>query len=199
MQDHDMLPFSPACERNKQVIFEHLRRWLPRQKRVLEIGSGTGQHAVWFHQQHAGWHWQCADQGDYLPGLKARLQQQAPSLPPAKAFCLGRDEWPDAQAEVVFSANTLHILSASLGDLLCQLADRHLPPNGEVIFYGPFAQAGQALATSNARFDEQLRAQGYGGIRSLESISQALGKEWILADQERMPANNQMLRFVRCR
>ena len=192
------LPFSQACENNKRPILEQLRRWLVPGDRVLEVGSGTGQHAEWFANALADVIWQCSDQPDYLPGLQRRLDLAGlDNLPDALVFRIGEDAWPRIQANVVYSANTLHIMSAECGDRFCKMVAQHLPATGQLIIYGPFRIDGQHTADSNRRFDQQLRASGYGGVRDISEIKQALGPEWLLAERVAMPANNQMLRFVR--
>lgn len=199
MPNHQaQLPFSQACENNKQPILLQLQRWLKAGDRVLEIGAGTGQHAEWFAPALPEVHWQCSDRTENLPGLQSRLEYaNRGNLPAAMAFSIGEHPWPPVQVNVVYSANTLHIMSPELGDQMCEMLAQHLPEDGQFIVYGPFRLNGTHTADSNRRFDQQLRASGYGGVRDISEIEQALGEQWTLAERVDMPANNQMLRFIR--
>ena len=106
--------FSPACERNKGPILAVLKEWLPAHAQVLEIGSGSGQHAAFFCQQIPGLTWQTSERQESLLDLQAQLEVLSPTLPPAIALNVTEaGQWPRQGFDAVFSANTCHIMSAA--------------------------------------------------------------------------------------
>jgi len=196
------LPFSPACERNQAPIAAELARLLPRPGegccRVLEIGSGTGQHAVYFQQNLPWLHWQASDVPGNLPDLKARFALEGQgNLASPLPLQLGHDDWPDARFDAVFTANTLHIMPFELAPKLFSGAASVLGAGGLLLVYGPFSEAGQHSADSNRAFDLSLRARdprmGIRDLQSLRSMAQSAGFEQV--DTIAMPANNQLLHF----
>lgn len=191
-----MLPYSDACERNKAPILEVLREAFADRKRVLEIGAGTGQHAVHFARSLPHLVWQPTDRVEYLDGLTARIAAEGPPnvLPPLDLDVL-RQPWPAVTADAVFSANTLHIMSwqaveAMFAGLPCVLA-----ADGVLAIYGPFRYGGGYTASSNAAFDAMLRerdpASGVRDFEAVNALAAAAGLE-LQADYD-MPANNQLL------
>ena len=192
------LPFSDACERNKGPILEHLLPVLTRPARVVEIGAGTGQHAVHFARAMPHLQWQPTDRAEYLAGLGARVARDGP---PNLAMPLELDvtwpRWPVTAADVVYSANTLHIMSWAEVEALMAGAGRLLGARAEgwLILYGPFRYGGRYTSDSNAAFDGMLRDRDpLSGIRELEAVdalARAAGLQ-LHADQ-RLPANNQLL------
>lgn len=194
------LPYSEACERNKGPILEQLQRLLPGPQQVFEVGSGTGQHAEHFARQLPYLHWQCSEQPEHLPGLALRLQQAGLSnLPAPLAFQVGQSQWPATKGsrgfDVVYSANTAHIMSwAEVTQLFAQLGQQ-LQAGAQFLLYGPFKQGGSYTSPSNAEFDLWLKARyPKGGQRNLEDL-QALGTPagLQLTEQLALPANNQLL------
>lgn len=193
------LPFSDACERNKGPILEVLRRFLgDTAGLVLEIGAGTGQHAVHFARHLPQLSWQPSDQGEHLSALTTRVGVEGPCnlLPPIELDVLQR-RWPcdDDSIDAVFSANTLHIMSWQAVNALFARLPRLLPAGGVLAIYGPFSYGGRYTAPSNAAFDAMLRERDpCSGVRDFESVNalaNAAGLE-LLADHA-MPANNQLL------
>jgi SAM-dependent methyltransferase len=190
------LAFSDACERNKGPILEVLRAAFAGVASVLEVGSGTGQHAVWFaaHLPHLAW--QPTEIAPALPGLCARLTAEAPAnVRPAIELNVAAHPWPVAGHDAVFSANTLHIVSwARVGDFF-RGAGQLLPPGGVLCVYGPFRYGGRFTTASNAEFDHWLkRRDRASGVRDFEAVD-ALAAEHrleLLADHP-MPANNQAI------
>jgi len=192
------LPFSAACERNKGPILEHLLPLLTRPARVVEIGACTGQHAVHFARALPHLQWQPTDRAEYLPGLASRVAREGPpNLAPPLELDVTWSRWPVAAAEVLYSANTLHIMSwpevaammAGVGRLLAAGAD------GWLILYGPFRYGGRYTSDSNAAFDGSLRDRDpQSGIRDIEAVD-ALARDAGLQLQadHRLPANNQLL------
>ena len=197
--------FSEACERNKEPILQMLRQWLPPQARVLEVGSGSGQHAVYFSRQLAGLQWQPSDRAEYLADLRERIALEgreglAPGAQLAEPLELDvdrADQWPRGPYEAVFSANTTHIMAAASVPRLLAGAARVLAPDGLLLLYGPFLGGGIPTAASNAAFDAHLRSLNPTmGVRDAGVVMQqalSLGLE-ALADGA-MPANNRILVF----
>ncbi len=192
-------PFAPACERNREPIFAQLQQWLAPDARVLEIGSGTGQHAAWFCTRQSGWHWQCSDVADNLPGIRAWLEElPAGRCPPPQTLDVASGPWPAERYDAVFTANTLHIMGWPQVESLFENLPRVLAPAGQLIVYGPFHVNGQPSSPSNAEFDAWLRqrdpAQGVRDIEAVCALAEAAGLS--LRQDQAMPANNRLLRFA---
>ena len=195
--------FSPACERNKGPILAVLKEWLPARAQVLEIGSGSGQHAAFFCQQIAGLTWQTSERSQNLVELQAQLTDPSLSALAADSHlrqAISLDvsiahQWPSQSFDAVFSANTAHIMSAAAVTHFLAGASRVLRPSGLLLLYGPFHDGGIHTAASNAAFDQHLRSLDPAmGVRdAIELVQQAqnLGLER-LADLP-LPANNRML------
>ena len=191
------LPFADACERNKTPILEVLLPRLPGRGIMLEIGSGTGQHVVFFAPRFPRLGWQPTERGELLAGLNARIRAEgAPNVLPAIELDVG-GVWPDRRFASVFSANTAHIMGwPAVCDMVAGIAPR-LEPGGAFLLYGPFNVGGRPTSESNAEFDRQLRARDPEmGLRDTEALD-ALARRHGLMLRERigMPANNQVLVF----
>ncbi len=191
------LPYSESCERNKAPILEVLQQLLPSSGKILEIGSGTGQHIAYFAPHFPLLQWQPSDRDEYLPGLTARVEQEgSPNiLPPIKLDVL--EQWPDGRFDAAYSANTAHIMG---WDAVCATfagLGAHLAPGGLYCLYGPFNQDGGFTAESNREFDRHLRSSDpHMGLRDLEALeSLAKRSQMLLQEQFSMPANNQILVF----
>ena len=193
------LPFSDACERNKGPILEVLRKWLCQTTGlVLEIGSGTGQHATHFARQLPQLIWQPTDQSEHLAGLTTRVGVEGPcNLLAPLELDVTQQAWPcDTDSlDAVFSANTLHILSWPQVQALFRGVGRCLRPDGLLIVYGPFRYGGQYTSHSNHAFDDVLRSRDpASGIRDFEAVDAlATAQGLSLCDDVGMPANNQTL------
>lgn len=198
------LPFSEACERNKEPILEALRQWLQQGQRVLEVGSGTGQHAVHLCR-HLQVIWQPSDRAINLADLRRRcqLEDQASGqlgwlLAPAELDVL-QPHWPAGPFDAVFSANTAHIMPWSAVPSLLEGSARVLKPSGLLLLYGPFHDGGRHTSASNAAFDQHLRsldpAMGVRDARELSGLAAGCGLQAI--DDLPMPANNRLLVFRR--
>ncbi len=191
-----MLAHSEACERNKEPILAVLREAFADCREVIEIGSGTGQHAVHFATQMPWLHWQPTDCPAELAPLAERVRQQGPpNLRPPLARDVTADAWPVLHADAVFSANTLHIMGWPAVEALFAGLPRVLAPDGVLAVYGPFRYRGDYTTASNAAFDQWLKAQDdASGIRDFEAVddlARRIGLE-LVADHA-MPANNQTL------
>ncbi|MDX1633555.1 MAG: DUF938 domain-containing protein [Marinobacter sp.] len=190
------LPFSQACENNKTPILAALRPRLADPGLVLEIGTGTGQHAVHFAAALPHLQWQPSDQPDALGASAERLRAaELANLRPALTLDVAATPWPIDRADAVFSANTAHIMSWPQVCAMFAGVAALLGPRQPFLLYGPFHQDGRATSASNAGFDQQLRARDPAmGIRDRGDL-EALGDQHGLALMETlaMPANNQLL------
>lgn len=192
--------FSAPADRNKHVILDRLRPLFPGRQQVLEIGSGTGQHAVFFAMQLPALTWQPTELSPGLGELAARCAAQAPANCRSPQALDVRDaDWSLGNYEGVFTANTLHIMNWIAVESLLAGLRQVLRPGGYFCAYGPFRYAGAYTSTSNAAFDQSLRARDPdSGIRDFEAIDELARQQGLLlvADHA-MPANNQMLVWQR--
>jgi cyclopropane fatty-acyl-phospholipid synthase-like methyltransferase len=189
-------PYAEACERNREPLLEVLREVFAGCKSVLEIGSGTGQHAVYFGAHLPHLTWQTGDVPANHPGIRAWLEEaRLPNVLPPLALDVNSDDWPQRQYDAVFSANTLHIVGWREVELMFAGIARVLPRGGVLAIYGPFNYDDRYTADSNARFDEWLKARdAASGIRGFENVD-ALARShgFRLARDFAMPANNRTL------
>lgn len=188
-------PWSEACERNRAPILEVLRGAFAGATEVLEIGSGTGQHAVFFAAALPQLVWQPSDRAEHLAGIAAwRDEAGLPNLRAPLALDVDGD-WPVAECDALFSANTLHIMSWTSVEHFFSGAGRVLLPGGVLAVYGPFSYGGRHTAESNARFDAFLRARDHlSGIRDFDAVcALARGHGFSFVDDHALPANNRVL------
>jgi len=187
---------SEACERNKEPILRILTNALARSRVVLEIGSGTGQHAVHFATHLPHLTWQPSDREEYLPGLRERIAHDGPSnLRPAIELDVHNLPWPVGPVDAIFTANTLHIMEWAAVEDLFRGVGSILGAPGVLCVYGPFRYAGRYTSASNAEFDKFLPARDpQSGIRNFEDVNILAGEQglYLLGDHV-MPANNQLL------
>lgn len=191
-----MKPYAASCDENREPILAVLKQLLPERQAVLEIGSGTGQHAVYFGEQLPHLTWQTSDQLEYHAGIQAWLQDaQLPNVLAPLLLDVRQATWPTLKVDAVFSANTLHIMSWAAVEACFAGVGRLLPANGLFIVYGPFNYAGQFTSRSNERFDQWLKQRDpESGIRNFEDLNELAanaGME-LQADYE-MPVNNRIL------
>ena len=192
-----ILPFSEACERNREPILQALGQVFPSRGQVLEIGSCTGQHLVFFAPSFPELSWQPTDQLEYLEGLSARIRLEgSPNILEAIELDVTK-EWPGQDYDVVYSSNTAHIMSWESVCAMFAGVGNCLLPGGVFCLYGPFNEGGQFTSASNQEFDCGLRARDPAqGIRDLEALeSLAFGQQMKLQQQIRLPANNCLLVF----
>jgi cyclopropane fatty-acyl-phospholipid synthase-like methyltransferase len=193
-------PFAPACERNREPILAVLREQFADRRRVLEIGSGTGQHAVHFAAAMPWLEWQCSDRAESLPGIRAWLDEAGLANTPAPLeLDVARGRWPATRFDAVFSANTLHIMGWAEVEAFFAGMARVLADSANVVVYGPFNYGGAYTSDSNREFDRWLKARDpRSGIRDFEAVD-ALAREIGLqrVDDVAMPANNRCLAWRR--
>jgi hypothetical protein len=187
-------PFSQACENNKQPILEVLKRVLADKINLLEIGSGTGQHAAYFAPRLRHLEWHTSDMPDKHLGIAAWLEEaKVNNLHYPLSFTIGATSaWPLTNADAVYTANTTHIMQPSESQLMMQLVADNLPIGGIFCQYGPYNFQGQYSSESNQSFDQHLRDQGCGGIRDIDELT-LWAKPLVLIETIPMPANNYML------
>lgn len=189
------LPFSQACENNKQPILDVLEKVFSDRQRVLEIGSGTGQHAVFFSEKLPHLIWQCTERAQELPDLQARIRYtQANTLPEAIELDVEQAQWP-VGFDAAFSANTAHIMPWHCVERSFTQLARSLNRGAIYALYGPFNYGGQYTSESNARFDLWLKERAaHQGIRDFERVKAcAESQGFAFIDDIAMPANNRIL------
>ena len=195
-----MLPSSAACERNKDPILEVLRVRFAGCTQVLEIGSGTGQHAVYFARalEHLIWH--PTEQLAYLQDLTERVKLEGPgNLRAPTVLDVGQAVWPVRTVDAVFTANTLHIMSwrevtaafAGIGSVLASA--------GVLCIYGPFRYQGRHTSRSNQEFDRMLQERDpLSGLRDIQEITSLALQHGLALDADHdLPANNRLLVFTK--
>jgi cyclopropane fatty-acyl-phospholipid synthase-like methyltransferase len=187
---------SEAAERNKAPILAILTQAFAPSRRVLEIGSGTGQHAVHFAAHLPHLTWQPTDRTEHLDGLRARIAQEGtPNLLPALELDVRALPWQVEPVDAIFTANTLHIMSWSAVEDLFRGVGAVLLAPAVLCVYGPFRYNGRYTSASNAEFDRYLQARDpHSGIRDFADVNTLSGQQGLrlLADHS-MPANNQLL------
>lgn len=194
------LPHSSAAERNRQPILDQLHGLFPEKGTVLEIGSGSGQHAVFFIRYLKGLHWQPTDRRENLPGLDNRLAAEGNEriLAPLKLDVLA-DQWPEQSYDGAFSANTAHIMHWEAVQAMFEGVSAHLKHGARFCLYGPFKVDGDYTSPSNARFDAGLHRQNPKmGIRDMDDLESLSNSQQMHLEQKiAMPANNFILVFVK--
>ncbi len=207
MSDPADKPFAAACERNRDPILSVLRRRFAGRTRVLEIGSGTGQHAAYFAAALPQLRWQASDRAPQLPGIRRWLDAAAlPNTPPPLALDAACGPWPDprlpdARFDAAFSANTLHIMAWPEVEACFAGLARVLEDDAVIAVYGPFNYGGDYTSASNREFDAWLKARDpRSGIRDFEAVD-ALARAggFALVEDAAMPANNRCLVWMRAR
>lgn len=190
-------PHSQSCDNNKQPILEKLKPLLTPYQNVVEIGSGTGQHAIHFANALPNLTWQTTDLPINHSGIKQWINDSGLSNinPP---LCLDLSKpWPISQCDVIYTANTLHIVSTELVTAFFAAIKHTVSNNGLVIIYGPFNYAGEFTSDSNRQFESWLKGRdSNSGIRDIEWITELAAKANLhLLHDEQMPANNRLLTF----
>lgn len=191
-----MKPYAEACERNRAPIADVLRDAFGGCAAVLEIASGTGQHAVYFGAQLPHLIWQTSELPEHHAGIAAWLADaQLPNVLPPLELDVNAAGWPAQRYDAVFTSNTLHIVGWSAVERMFAGIARALPAGGVLAVYGPFNYGGSFTSASNAQFDAWLKSRdAASGIRDFENVD-ALARSYgfALAQDVAMPANNRTL------
>ncbi len=195
-----MKPYSEACEKNQSAILEVLQSALSRQHHVLEIASGTGQHAVHFGRALPHLTWQTSELPHNHAGIRAWLDEAAlPNVLPPVALDVTDAHWPAGVVDAVFNANTVHIVSEPEVERMFAGIARTLSAGGILCLYGPFNYHKKFTSESNARFDVWLKSRNpESGIRDFEAIDQLAKTHGLrLLQDVAMPSNNRTLVWQR--
>ena len=195
-----MQSFSEAAEKNKNHILPVLQEWLPTQARVLEIGSGSGQHALHMAAEMKSITWQPTERSEGMHDLTKNLSDYGfPNILKPLMLDLSSERWPNVDTNCVYSANVMHIVKENLGANLIRGVGDNLAEGGLLILYGPYKYGGDFTAQSNAEFDAWLKARDpNSGIRDFEWVAGLADQHGLLfKDDLPMPANNQLLIFQR--
>ena len=189
-------PYAPSCDGNKLPILQVLQQHFADRKRVLEIGSGTGQHAVFFAAEFPYLIWQASDQLEYLPGIRAWLTDaNLPNTPSPWSLDVGMKPWPGGSFDAAFTANTIHIMRWQETERMFEGLAAVLVPGAVLVVYGPFNYNGNFTSESNARFDLWLKSQApHQGVRDFEAVNalaESVGLK--LIEDRAMPSNNRCL------
>jgi len=189
-------PFSESSAENREPILSVLREVFANCSEVLEIGSGTGQHAVYFGAELSHLSWQTADLPQHHAGIRMWLNEAAlPNVLAPIALDVNRSDWLERRYDAVFSANTLHIVSWPEVEKLFAGVGTVLQPGGVLAIYGPFNYNGQFTSPSNARFDQWLKDRDpASGVRDFEAVDALARQQNLILQRDiAMPVNNRTL------
>jgi cyclopropane fatty-acyl-phospholipid synthase-like methyltransferase len=191
-----MKPYSESCDQNREPILAVIQPLLRNCRSLLEIGSGTGQHAVYFAERLPHLVWYTSDRIEYHAGIEMWLQEagQANTRAPLE-LDVSTSEWPRRTFDAVFSANTAHIMHRPDVEAMFTGISSVLSSGGQLLLYGPFNYDNRYTSDSNARFDQWLQsrdpASGIKNFEDLDRLAQQAGM--ILQNDFEMPANNRIL------
>lgn len=193
-------PFSESCEQNRDPILSVIQPLLSNCTNVLEIGSGTGQHAVYFAEKMPHLLWQTSDCAEYLPGITLWLDEAGLEISSSPIeLDVSNSVWPTNNVDTIFTANSVHIMSWKNVQDLFNGVGQLLKMNGQFIVYGPFNYDNQYTSESNARFDDWLRSRNNeSSIKNFEDVCQLAEQNgmFLVKDYE-MPANNRILHWIK--
>ncbi|MEO6423117.1 MAG: DUF938 domain-containing protein [Candidatus Nitrotoga sp.] len=195
-----MKSYSESCEQNQAPILEVLKKSFAIQKKVLEIASGTGQHAVYFGRALPYLTWQTSELARNHASILAWLNEtKLPNVLPPVVIDVNNDKWPIDIVDAVFNANTVHIISWPEVERMFAGIARVLSAGGILCLYGPFNYGGKFTSESNARFDVWLKSRNMNsGVRDFEAINTlAEMHDLLLLNDVTMPSNNRILVWQR--
>jgi cyclopropane fatty-acyl-phospholipid synthase-like methyltransferase len=194
-----MKQYSSSCVQNQAPIFKIIKPLLQDKRTVLEVGSGTGQHAVYFAEKMPHLNWQSSDQMQYLSSINAWIDEANLSNTAPAINLDVTQAWPALEFDVIFSANTTHIMSWEMVVDFFQGVGKSLSENGLFILYGPFNYNAQYTSQSNANFDRWLKDRdAQSAIRDFEKLNTlAQQAGLILMNDYAMPANNRILVWLK--
>lgn len=185
--------FAPSCDRNQQPILDQLVVHFQGCQQILEVGSGTGQHAVFFAKHLPHLVWNTSDMLENHDSINAWMKEANLSnvIAPFE-FHFGKNDWPDLPLDGVFTANTTHIMQRDQAKLMMKTVGENLPSGGVFCQYGPMNVNGEYTSEGNREFDQSLKAGGYGGICDIAELTE-WAEEMALVESIPMPANNMLL------
>ncbi|HEY9097896.1 MAG TPA: DUF938 domain-containing protein [Thiobacillus sp.] len=189
-------PFSESCVQNRDPILAVLHNAFADRHHVLEIGSGTGQHAVDFGTAMPHLRWQTSDVAAHHAGIQMWLDEAAlPNVLPPIELDVRQQAWHTGRYDAIFSANTLHIMGWPEVELFFEGVGQILEPAGVLAVYGPFNYNGAFTSESNARFDVWLKSRDpVSGVRDFEAVNALAQAQGLVLQQDiAMPANNRTL------
>lgn len=192
----EALPFSQAAENNSGPILRQLTKRLKSVGSVLEIGSGTGQHAVRFAEALPHLDWYTSEHPEALPSLLPRIRQaQLENLKEPVSLDIAVQPWAVTAPDAIYTANTLHIISQALCVMFFAACKTQAQAGSHLLIYGPFNYGGRFTSPSNENFDAWLKARDpQSGVRDFEWIQElATDAGYALIDDQEMPANNRLL------
>lgn len=193
-------PYSESCEQNREPILAVIAPVFSSLSSVLEIGSGTGQHAIYFAEQLSHLKWHTSDCVSYLDGINMWLDDAAlPNVLPPFELDVSASSWPQLEVDAVFTANSIHIMSQQDVVNFMSGVGRLLKAQGVLMIYGPFNYDGQYTSASNESFDQWLKSRDpLSCIKHFEDmVSLANDNGMKLVCDHAMPANNRILHFVK--
>ena len=193
-----MKPYSESCDQNREPILSVIKPILETAENVLEIGSGTGQHAVYFAEMMQHIQWYPSDCASYLPGINLWISEAGLNNVHAPfELDVSRSNWPEIDVDAIFTANSLHIMSEPDTENMLAGSGRFLKPQGSLIIYGPFNYDGKYTSESNRRFDGWLKERDpASGIKDFEWVNELANQHGMtLVNDYQMPANNRILHF----
>ena len=194
-------PYSAACDNNKGPILEVLKQYItPENRKLLEIGTGTGQHAVFMAREFPHIDWITSDRAQNHEGIKQWLTEaRVNNLKGPIQFAIGKDEFPRNSFDLVFNSNTFHSMSWKECKTLMKMLGNRLREGAQVFIYGPFNYNGTFTSESNRDFDGLLKARDpQSGIRSFEDVDANMKKNgFAFCKDHEMPANNRLLVYTR--
>lgn len=194
------MPYSESCDQNKDPILSVISPLFISCSRVLEVGSGTGQHAIYFAKNMPHLTWYTSDRASFLSGIRMRLEETVlPNVISPLELDVTTSTWPELEVDAIFTANTLHIMHHDDVVNFISGASRLLKPEGSLVIYGPFNYGGLYTSESNECFDKRLvNNDPLSGIKHFEEIKLLAEKNdmQLITDYE-MPANNRILHFMK--
>jgi SAM-dependent methyltransferase len=196
----DVKQYSPSCERNQVPILSVLREILTVPGDVLEIGSGSGQHAVYFARALAHLRWQPTDMAENLPSISAwHAESGLANLREPLMLDIFSDHWPVTSSRAVVCINTIHIISWEGAIKLFSGVSRLLEPGGVMYVYGPYRYSDHPLEPSNIEFDRWLKSRDFlSGVRLFDDVNRlAMRNGLLLAGDRAMPANNRSVWWIK--
>jgi SAM-dependent methyltransferase len=193
-------PYSESCVQNREPILDVISPIFSTASAVLEIGSGTGQHAIYFAEKMPHLTWYTSDRPSYIDGINMWLEgANLPNVIPPIELDVTADHWPVSGIDAVFTANSVHIMGQREVECLMEGVGKLLNEQGSLVIYGPFNYAGSYTSESNERFDQWLKSRDpESGIKDFEEIRSLADQNAMrLITDHTMPANNRILHFMK--